>query len=313
MELLIYLIVLIQFLLLRPFLDPYEVLKIVLVCMIHVILLTVSSFPSSVSTRLNIPSEIDSLKVIEKPSLGCQSSLLIGLILLTSFWTIILTRWSIPCLYFNQNKATHSLYRWIPIDCFIGLIIVNSVPGGPSLSSLEEMFCWVCPLLIFLWYGAGNYFIMRIRSSLFSVIVPTLYVYSVNWIISTEENIKISNSSVEPMLILGLVNFSIALSNLAFDKSKCILDLCPIIYRVDPAITWNNLSFYLRQMVKAFLKSEADLPTNIVDDFKACISVLGRNSLEKFFKLFPSGETTSTYVDVTVIPSRIQLLTRVIR
>lgn len=219
---------------------------------------------------------------------------------MTSLWALICTRWSSACFDFNFNKTSYSLIRWIPI-LFLALTTIqgyNMATPGKNTFYLGCILWWSCPVIMFLWYGAGNYFVKKSTLTAIAVIVPTLYLCWIDrialrddvWHINEKTSLNIfvtDNLPFEECLFFLITNVIIVLGNMAFDKSYGLADT----YTFDFPLCYNTSWRYNSQQMRAFLTAECDMSPSPVNDIRHCLNVLKRAS--KSFNaasfVFPAG------------------------
>lgn len=187
--------------------------------------------------------------------------------LITFLWSFMVMRWTSACVYFNQDATIYRLIRWSSL-ALMSLVLIESIIQ-PNLRGKEMLI--VCPIMMTFWYGAGNYYVYRYKSVLISILLPTLLV------------IKQNNY---PNSIPYLTNNLLCLmAYMAFDKSKCILDLYPQQYPHKCDYSLSNYCRFMQLIVKAFFTSEPDLAKETIDDYFLMQSSLARGSKATFIGL----------------------------
>ncbi|XP_050422717.1 uncharacterized protein LOC126834665 [Adelges cooleyi] len=219
---------------------------------------------------------------------------------MTSLWALVCTRWSPACFNFNYNQTSHRLIRWIPI-LLMSLVTVKgfrmAIPGQETFY-LGCILWWSSPVIIFLWYGAGNYFVKKLATSLVAVVVPTLYLCWVDqialkdnvWHINEKTSLKIflaEDLPFEECLFFLITNVIIVLGGFAFDKAYGMSDT----YTVEFPCRFGMNSSYFSQQMRAFATAECNMPALVASDIRQCLDVLKKAS--KSFNVasfvFPPG------------------------
>lgn len=226
--------------------------------------------------------------------------------IMTSLWVLICTRWSPACLYFNYNKMTYKLIRWIPI-LILALATIQgyriAIPGKDTFY-LGCIMWWSCPVIMFLWFGAGNYFIKKSTLTAIAVVVPTLYLCWVDqialkndvWHINEKTSLKIflaEDLPFEECLFFLITNIIIVLGSMAFDKSYGLADTYPFEFPLRRVTNWR----YNRQQMRAFVTAESDMSPSPVDDIQQCLNVLktASKSFNVASLVFPAGKIQIKY------------------
>lgn len=221
---------------------------------------------------------------------------------MTSLWVLICTRWSPACFHFNYNKTTYRLIRWIPISV-LALTAVQgyrmTIPGKDTFY-LGCILWWSCPVVIFLWFGAGNYFVKMSTTAAIAVIVPTLYLCWVDqialkddvWHINEKTSLKIflaEDLPFEECLFFLITNVIVVLGSMSFDKSYGLADTYTFEFPLRYSTSWS----YNRQQLRAFATAESDMPRSPVDDIRQCLNVLktASKSFNVASLVFPAGIT----------------------
>lgn len=219
---------------------------------------------------------------------------------LTGLWTLLCTRWSTPCLCFNYDKRSHLLIRWIPIGAMVAITAVGyriAVPGQPTFY-LGCILGWVCPVLAFMWFGAGNYFVRKIVSSTVAITVPTVYLCWVDriamrdnvWHIDEASSLNVfvaDHLPVEEALFFFVTNVMIVLGMSGYDKARGMTETYTFNFPLRFSPSWKFVS----QMFWAFVTPECSTPSIVADDIKTSTEII--NAASKSFStasyLFPSG------------------------
>lgn len=202
---------------------------------------------------------------------------------MTSLWALLCVRWSTPCLNFNYDKQSYQLIRWVPITFFTVFTILGyrMVIPGQETFYLGCILCWVFPVIIFLWYGAGNFFVKKIIPSSVAIVVPTLYLCWVDqlalkeniWHINENTSLNIfviDDLPLEEALFFFVVNFIIVLAGTAVDKASGVIETYTLEYPQRFSINWKCI----RQLFWAFARSEYHMSPTVTEDIKESINVL---------------------------------------
>lgn len=215
---------------------------------------------------------------------------------LSSLWALLCVRWSTPCLNFNYNQKSYLLIRWVPI-IFLSIVTVVgyviAVPGKDTFY-LGCVFWWVCPVIMFLWYGTGNYFVKKIMPSSFAIIVSTLYLSWIDkialkakvWQINETTSLQISmveDLPFEEAFFFLVSNFLVILAVLTFDKSCGMIETYTLEFPLRFSLSWK----FIRQVILAFATSEYKMPSIVTKDINRCIEILSSAS---------KSITTATYL-----------------
>lgn len=299
-------IIFLEYLLIRPFFNIYEFVKISFICLCA--LIYTSPWDNYIvyhGAWTYPPDRV--LGVIGLVPYEEYAFFIIQTVL-TSLWTIICMRWTIPCLKFNYNKTTYPLIRWLPISLFAVTTVLGACYGSPSSKSfyIGSLFWWISPIIMLLWYGGGNYVVQRALPVFLAVSVPSLYLCWVDtfslregiWHIMEDKSLEIfvvKDLPLEEATFFHIVNFLIVLGLCASDKAKGLMDLYPDRFPARPVFTLSNLSSYVKSMLLAFVTRECDLPKEYVEDLEASSQVLkrGSKSFTAASSAFDSGKKCS--------------------
>lgn len=220
---------------------------------------------------------------------------------MTSLWTLVCTRWSPACFNFNYNKLSYRLIRWIPIT-ILALAAYHgyklSVPGTNTFY-LGCILWWSCPVIMFLWFGAGNYFLKKSSSTIVAVIIPTLYLCWIDqialkggvWHINEKTSLNVfiaEDLPFEECLFFLITNVIIVLGSMAFDKSYGLIDT----YTFEFPLRYSMSLSYNYQQMRAFLTSESDMSPSPTVDIKQCLNILktASKSFNVASLVFPAGK-----------------------
>lgn len=288
-----------QLVLTRPFINRQEIFKIVFISVMALTYTTPWDNYMIYSGAWTFPSE----RVIAFVGYVPIEEYMFFIIqtVLSSLWTLLILRWSMPCLNFNYDQKNYQLIRWVPI-LFLSIVVVVgyriTIPGKETFY-LGCIFWWVSPVIMFLWYGAGNFFIKKIISSSIAITVSTLYL---SWIdkIALQANVWQVNEKTclqipmveglpfEEAFFFFISNTLVVLAVLAFDKSCGMLETYTLEFPQRPSLSWK----FIRQLFWVFATPEYEMPSIVTQDIKQCIGVL--SSASKSFTaaslLLPAGK-----------------------
>lgn len=219
----------------------------------------------------------------------------------TSLWALLCVRWSTPCLCFNHNRRSYLLIRWIPISMWsvIAATGYGMIVNGQHTFYLGCILCWVSPVMMFLWYGAGNFFVKNIVPSTISIVVPTVYLCWVDrialrdnvWRVNEATSLNVfvvDDLPLEETLFFLLTNVIVVLAVTSYDKARGMMETFTSEFPLRFSISWK----YIRQMFWAFVTPEYAMPFIVTEDVRKSIEVL--NAASKSFTaasyLFRSGK-----------------------
>ncbi|XP_022173194.1 bifunctional lycopene cyclase/phytoene synthase-like [Myzus persicae] len=209
-------------------------------------------------------------------------------VVLVSLWAYLCVRWKTPCMNFNHDKESYHTIRWMPI-IFLSLTTAigygMAVPGRETFY-LGSIMCWASPVIMLMWYGAGNYFMKHLIPSSFAIVVPTLYLLWINrlalkenvWHLneSTSLNLFIANGvPLEEALFTFITTAMVVLAGACYDKAYGMIVTFSLLYPHQFSISWN----FITQMFKAFVTSEYTMPSIVTEDLKYCIQLLDSSNL----------------------------------
>ncbi|XP_026807314.1 bifunctional lycopene cyclase/phytoene synthase-like [Rhopalosiphum maidis] len=204
-------------------------------------------------------------------------------VVLVSLWAYLCVRWKHQCLNFNHDKQSYQTIRWMPILLLNVTTAIGyglAVPGQQTFY-LGSIMCWASPVIMVMWYGAGNYFVKNLIPSSFAIAIPTLYLLLVNRIALKEDvwhlnkttslNVSVANGlPLEEALFTFITTAMIVLAGNCYDKAYSMIITFSLIYP-------HQFSFsrsFIGQMFKAFATSEYTMPSIVTDDLKYCIKLL---------------------------------------
>lgn len=223
---------------------------------------------------------------------------------ITSLWSLACTRWSLACYNFNYGKNSHRLIRWAPLAALAVAAVLGyqmTVPGRHTFY-LGCILWWSCPVIGFMWYGAGNYFVSKLPSAAVAIAVPTLYLCWVDriallddvWRINGDTSLNLFPADglpFEECLFFAVTNVIVVLAGMAFDKSYGMADTYPSEFPLRYRCT--SLAYH-RQQLRAFATAECDMPPGPVKDIHRCSDVLktASKSFDVASIVFPAGKIT---------------------
>lgn len=222
---------------------------------------------------------------------------------LTVLWTLLCVRWSTPCMHFNYGRRSYLLIRWIPISILGAAAVIGyaiTFQGRPTFY-LGCILWWVCPVIMFLWYGAGNYFVKNIVPSTVAIVVPTLYLCWLDQIALKEKVWHINETTslnvfvaedlpLEEALFFFVSNLLIVLGANAFDKSQGMMDTYTASFPLRCGCSFSLR--YIFQTFRAFTTPEYTMPSIVTEDIKTCMEIVRKTSKSIYAacKFFQSGK-----------------------
>lgn len=220
----------------------------------------------------------------------------------TALWTLLCGRWSFPCLMFNNDKRSYELIRWIPISVLSVTAAVGygtAVPARDAYCDLGRASCAVSSTVIFIWYGAGNFFVKKFIPSSVAIIVSTLHVCWVDRI-ARENDTRLAGQTTgsDPSVAEHFIsmqaafflttNCLIVLAMTAYDKALGMTETYTLEFPQRFGFNWT----FVCQLIGAFFTSEYSMPSIVVEDLKEIFRVVHRSSrtfyISKLF--FPTGK-----------------------
>jgi len=220
---------------------------------------------------------------------------------LTSLWALLCVRWSTPCFKFNYDEHSYQMIRWIPISILCITTVVGysiSIPGQNTFY-LGCILCWVSPVLIFVWYGGGNFFVKKIIPSSIAIIVPTIYLCWVDqvaiknnvWHINKTTSLNIfivDDLPVEEAFFFFITNVLIVLAVSCYDKARGLMVTYTFEFPQRFSIRWE----FIKQMFWAFITSEYSMSSIVTQDIKESMNVLcvASKSFSTASYLFQAGK-----------------------
>lgn len=286
----------------RPFINRSEIFKIILISITNLAYLKLwDTLIIPDRTWTFIPERVNS--IIGESTIEKNMFFLLQIIL-TSLWTLICVRWTIPCLCFNQNKKSYQLIQWIPI-LLLNIVMAigcTMVVPGQNTFYLGCLLCWASPIIMYLWYGCGNFFVKKIISSSIAIVVPTLYFCWMNQKISvvniwytkkpTSLNVFIfEDLPLEEALYFFITNVIIVLAVHSYDKARGMMETFTMEF---PERFGFSLKF-ASQLFWAFITPEYSMPSIVIKDITKLMRLV--NSASKIFRfssiVFQSGKMSN--------------------
>lgn len=237
--------------------------------------------------------------------------------LMTTLWTMLCMRWSLSSLHLkHENHTQFYTVRYSVMSLVSGLIVWgwrNAIPATKTF--YMGSICWWALLIVLgLWYGAGNYAFRRRFAVALSVLVPTIYLCSVDlvalragvWHINEATSFEyyfFNDLPIEEITFFFITNLIVVLGSCAFDKSQAVVDtyythLFPYGLKTSDANTgfWE----YICTSMIGFTTSEIDLPVETIVDLETSIKVLDEASKSFSFaaNVFSNGECTTAALDI---------------
>lgn len=227
---------------------------------------------------------------------------------LTALWTLLCTRWSLPCLSFNHDERSYRFIRWTPILSVAVATAVGcaiTVPEPTSAFYLGSVLWWTCPVFVVLWYGAGNFFAKKIIASSVSVVIPTLYWCYIGTLVpknavshadkSAKLNAFVSKDSLlEDAIFFFVTDVLIVLAVNGFDKSRGMIDTYSSEFPVRFGFNWK----FIRQLFRAFATPEYRMSPIVTDDIRVVDKIIndGSKSFWLTSHFFQPGELKLIYL-----------------
>jgi len=207
----------------------------------------------------------------------------------TVLWTLLCVRWSIPCVHFNHDRRSYLLIRWIPISLLGAATVVGyaiTYHGRPTFY-LGCILWWVCPVIMFLWYGAGNFFVKKIVPSTVAIAVPSLYLCWMDqialgenvWHITETTSLNVfvaEHLPLEEALFFFVSNMLIVLAVHAFDKSRGMMDTYTARFPQRYSRAFSLQLFH--QLFRAFATPEYTMPSIVAEDIRASMEIVHKTS-----------------------------------
>lgn len=274
----------------RPFLDRFEITKIAFISI-------VALFYTAPCYNYNIVNEartytperllgvLGNVPVEEYVSVVLQ-------IVLTTLWAMLCVRWKFPFFNFNHDKQSYQKIRWIPILLLSVVTAIGyemAVPGQKTFY-FGSILCWASPVIIVMWYGAGNYFVKNLMPSSIAIVVPTLYLLWVNRIALKEDVWHLNKTTslnmfvvdglpLEEALFVSITTVMVVMAGACYDKAYSTIVSFTLIYPHQFSL---NKKF-ICQMFRAFATSEYSLPSNVTEDL-----IINVKSLDNANTMFTS-------------------------
>lgn len=174
------------------------------------------------------------------------------------------------------------------------------VISGQNAMYLGSILCWSCPTIAFMWYGAGNFVVKRIKPSIVAIAVPTLYLYWADrisdpkgYVLRGNEKTRLNvfalrDLPLEEAFFYFVVNAQVVLAVNCYDKASGMMEA----YTLEFPRQFSYSLAYVSQLFSAFMTSEYSMPAGVVDDIRTCFNVLKNESttFATAVLLFQGGE-----------------------
>ncbi|XP_022173204.1 bifunctional lycopene cyclase/phytoene synthase-like [Myzus persicae] len=273
-------------LLARPFIDRFEITKIAFISIVAFLYATPCyNYNIANEARTYTPERL--LGVLGNVPVEEYVSVVLQIVL-TTLWALLCVRWKLPFLNFNHDKQSYQTIRWIPI---LLLSIVTAIGYRMAVPGQETFYfgsilCWASPVIIVMWYGAGNYFVKNLIPSAFAIVVPTLYLLWVNrialkedvWHLNKNTSLNMSVAEglpLEEALFVSITTAMIVMAGACYDKAYGTIVTFTLIYPHQFSISRK----FICQMFEAFATSECSLPSIVTDDLKSNLKSLDHSNI----------------------------------
>lgn len=235
--------------------------------------------------------------------------------ILTALWTTFCSRWTLNSIYLQQSTAIkfYSI-RYVTITILIIFIVIgwmNAIPATKTFY-LASIAWWTLLVVAFLWYVSGSYVCNRMRATLISVLVPSVYLCYVDiialrarvWHINEATSLEIflvDDLPIEEITFFFFTNIIVALGSHAFDKSKAVIDTyCREPFPVGSNVNAKKRFFsYIKMLLEVSAFNEQEFDSSVINDLKTCIVILDKAS--KSFSMaancFPNGKWFSVMIN----------------
>lgn len=282
----------------RPFIDQKEILKFMIISSIGFVYAFI--WPNFIHYRGAAVFTFDKNETTADFISNSVYLFFIIQLVTTTLWTLLCVRWSLPFLMFNNDKKSYELIRWIPI---LILSIITTIGYRIAISAQDTYIlgctlCGVSSIIIFIWYGAGNFFVKKIIPSSIAIIVSTLHVCWVDQVArendiwrsggTTSSYLLVAkNLTLEQSMLFLITNSLIVLVITSYDKALGMIETYTLEFPQRFGFNWT----FIYQLINAFFTSEYSMPSIVVKDLKEIFEVVHQSSrtfyISKLF--FPTG------------------------
>ncbi|OLL25032.1 GPI mannosyltransferase 1 [Neolecta irregularis DAH-3] len=157
--------------------------------------------------------------------------------------------------------------------------------GTPTFY-LGMILAWIFPVFAFLWWVAGPFALRRWRSSVISLIIPTVFLWVVDTIAIRDKVWKIADSTrtgyelweylpIEEAIFFAFTNVIVILGCAGFDRATTILYL-----KSTKNAPSHKLSYFFQLLQASFMYHER-IDQSLIDDIDYCNKVL-KNASSSF-------------------------------
>lgn len=229
-------------------------------------------------------------------------------IVFVTLWTTFCARFhlhslSLKCTsQFEFQTIRLSVTAVLTIAMYVGWIY--AIPSTRTFYMGSMLWSYLF-LIIVLWYTSGSYVCKRWKVTLISVIVPSIYLCTVNVIgvrapvwhvnqINTLEIFLVNDLLLEDFMFFFLTSSLIVIASHAIDKSKAVFGT----YSNGAVPITSNISIkkqafcYAKMLVNGLFCDVRNLDQSIIDDIEVCSNIL-RNASKSFslgISCFPNGK-----------------------
>lgn len=199
---------------------------------------------------------------------------------MTILWTKLCMHWGSNSFILKQkNRFNFYLIRYSVMTVVAGIVIWGWKNGTPGTKSfyLGSVCWWALPVIVGLWYGAGNYCVRRYGDVLLSILVPSLYLCYIDLIALRDRVWQINEKMIfgiiyfgdiplEEILFFFISNTIVVIGSCAFDKSKAVIDSYRHLLFGDQSKSDDGNLFtqqFFMEIMKGFTTNEIDLPDAI--------------------------------------------------
>lgn len=225
----------------------------------------------------------------------------------TTMWTSCCTRWTMHSLLLRPLlPLKNAIVRYGVIVLLTSLIIWgwrNAIPATKTFY-LGSIVWWSLLVVTGLWIIVGPFVVNRLKSTLVSIFVPSLYLCFIDlialragvWHINEKTSLEIffaNDLPLEEIVFFFITNIVIVIGASTFDKTKSIIDT----YFKEPftgdahATVWKRFVAYVTMLISGELR-DGKMDPRVVNDIDLCSKTLVRasKSFTLASNLFPNGE-----------------------